>query len=298
MIPDNGFPASRKCKLSSILKALKRVEAESPPPQSYQSLPGPIDSKQALNSKTKKHWRLRKLCLLFLILLTIGAATAALFSQRQLLIAHISSLFALDSPNGGVSKTNQPAAYRAKVPPPPSQAATKPPTTARQPNLQVNRPAPANRNKRFQATTQPGNRQSASRPATSRRASIDAGKPAESRRLGENITPQQKPLSPPAGSLKRAAAKRDVRSTAPAVQTQKPARPASRATYKRFEDDKLRLQALAWADDADRRMAVINGRIVHEGESVEGYQILKIREEDVIVNQGGTSWRLEFGLQQ
>jgi type II secretory pathway component PulC len=45
-------------------------------------------------------------------------------------------------------------------------------------------------------------------------------------------------------------------------------------------------------------MVVINGLIIHEGESVEGYQIVKIRQEDVIVKQGGKSWRLEFGLQQ
>ncbi len=55
---------------------------------------------------------------------------------------------------------------------------------------------------------------------------------------------------------------------------------------------------MAWAEDADRRMVVINDRIVHEGESVDGYLILKIREEDVIIQQGGKSWRLEFGLQQ
>jgi hypothetical protein len=45
-------------------------------------------------------------------------------------------------------------------------------------------------------------------------------------------------------------------------------------------------------------MAVINGRIVHEGDSVDGYQVLKIRQEDVIVNESGKSWSLEFGLQQ
>ena len=69
-------------------------------------------------------------------------------------------------------------------------------------------------------------------------------------------------------------------------------------TYDRIDDAKLKLQALAWSEDADRRMAVINGRIVHEGESVDGFQIKKIREEDVVVSQGGKSWRLEFGLQQ
>jgi type II secretory pathway component PulC len=83
----------------------------------------------------------------------------------------------------------------------------------------------------------------------------------------------------------------------PAAERPQPVRPKPRRTYDRINDDNLRLQALAWADDAARRMAVINGRIVHEGESVDGYQILKIREEDVIIQQSGKSWRLEFGLQ-
>jgi hypothetical protein len=45
-------------------------------------------------------------------------------------------------------------------------------------------------------------------------------------------------------------------------------------------------------------MAVINGRIVHEGESMDGYQINQIRQEDVIVSDGTQSWSLEFGLKQ
>lgn len=47
-----------------------------------------------------------------------------------------------------------------------------------------------------------------------------------------------------------------------------------------------------------RWVAVINGRIVHEGESVDSNQVINIREEDVVVNRGGKSWRLEFRLQQ
>jgi hypothetical protein len=45
-------------------------------------------------------------------------------------------------------------------------------------------------------------------------------------------------------------------------------------------------------------MAVINGRIVREGESADGYQINQIRQEDVVVSDGRQSWSLEFGLQQ
>ncbi|MBW2582335.1 MAG: general secretion pathway protein GspB [Deltaproteobacteria bacterium] len=65
-----------------------------------------------------------------------------------------------------------------------------------------------------------------------------------------------------------------------------------------MNDSKLKLQALAWSSDAARRMAVINGRIVREGESVDGYQIDQIRREDVIVSDGRQSWSLEFGLKQ
>ena len=45
-------------------------------------------------------------------------------------------------------------------------------------------------------------------------------------------------------------------------------------------------------------MAVINGRIVREGESTDGYQINQIRQEDVVVSDGTQAWSLEFGLKQ
>ena len=70
------------------------------------------------------------------------------------------------------------------------------------------------------------------------------------------------------------------------------------ATYAKLADSSLKLQALAWSSDAARRMAVINGRIVREGESMDGYQINQIRQEDVVVSDGRQSWRLEFGLKQ
>jgi hypothetical protein len=35
---------------------------------------------------------------------------------------------------------------------------------------------------------------------------------------------------------------------------------------------------------------------VREGESVDGFLVNQIRQEDVVVNDGSTSWQLEFGL--
>ena len=66
----------------------------------------------------------------------------------------------------------------------------------------------------------------------------------------------------------------------------------------RFSDSKLKLQAIAWAHEASQRLAVINSRIVREGDSVDEYSIVQIRSEDVIVNDGTESWRLEFSLAQ
>ena len=68
--------------------------------------------------------------------------------------------------------------------------------------------------------------------------------------------------------------------------------------YDLFDDSKLNLQALAWFNDPRKRMAVINSRIVREGESVDGYQVTKIRRQDVVVSDGSKLWRLEFDLKQ
>lgn len=67
-------------------------------------------------------------------------------------------------------------------------------------------------------------------------------------------------------------------------------------SYQRLDNSKLKLQAIAWSNDAAQRIAVINDRVVREGESVEGFSINQIRQEDVIVNDGTQSWQLEFGL--
>jgi hypothetical protein len=64
----------------------------------------------------------------------------------------------------------------------------------------------------------------------------------------------------------------------------------------RLEESKLKVMAIAWAPDPGRRLAVVNGHIVKEGESVEGYSVTQIRKDDIIVNDGGRSWRVELNL--
>jgi hypothetical protein len=63
----------------------------------------------------------------------------------------------------------------------------------------------------------------------------------------------------------------------------------------RLQDGRLKIQAIAWAPDARERMAVINNRILREGESVEGFTVLMIGEDQVLLSAEGRRWRVVFG---
>jgi len=65
-----------------------------------------------------------------------------------------------------------------------------------------------------------------------------------------------------------------------------------------LEESKLKVMAIAWAEDPARRIAVVNGRIVKEGESVDGYTVTRIRPGDLVVNDGSRAWRVELNLRQ
>jgi hypothetical protein len=61
-------------------------------------------------------------------------------------------------------------------------------------------------------------------------------------------------------------------------------------------DGRLKIQAIVWSENQNDRMAVINTQIVHEGGSVDGFDLVAIRPEDVVVRgEGGGMYRVLFG---
>ena len=58
----------------------------------------------------------------------------------------------------------------------------------------------------------------------------------------------------------------------------------------------LKLQAISWAQDPKKRIAVINGMIVREGDTVAGYSLSLIGKNDVIVKKGNKESKLVFKL--
>ena len=67
-------------------------------------------------------------------------------------------------------------------------------------------------------------------------------------------------------------------------------------SVKTLEDSKLKLQAISWSENPDDRIAVINGSIMREGESIEGFRIEQIGQDDVVVRAGQDERKLVFGF--
>ena len=65
---------------------------------------------------------------------------------------------------------------------------------------------------------------------------------------------------------------------------------------KQTGESKLQLQAIAWSSDPKSRIAVINGRVLREGGSVERVLVTHIGKNEVIFKKGGEEWKQLFRL--
>ena len=63
---------------------------------------------------------------------------------------------------------------------------------------------------------------------------------------------------------------------------------------KQVEESRLELQAIAWSTDPKSRLAVINSKIIREGGSVEGVIVTLIGKDDVFFKKGREEWRQQL----
>ncbi len=54
------------------------------------------------------------------------------------------------------------------------------------------------------------------------------------------------------------------------------------------------VQAIAWSDIPAERIAVINGRVIHEGDAIDGAIVTQIGVDDIFLKMGGNLLRLNF----
>ena len=281
--------------MSSILKALKKVEVQSSGSESFFTMPEPIETNRENDSKARRRWFIRRLIAVFLILLVIFIAAVILLSQRRLITnkkipTGVSGMVKKDSDSFSVSSK----IFRAKIPSVPISQPLRPLKETRLAKKQVKSTAPASDEKEISA-----NELSLSPKAVVDQSNLKPPSTARNPQPETAATPkkplQNKPAIDATETSKKSVTAKSVPSGKPATQTKKPEKAE---TYDRIDDSKLKLQALAWFNAPPKRMAVINSRIVREGESVDGYQVTEIRRQDVVVSDGKKSWSLEFGLKQ
>ena len=281
--------------MSSILKALKRIEGQPPPAAAFPALPESVDAKQAVNSTARKRWRMRRIIRIAVVLLIIAGGAVIGFQNRNYLISKIfPDTPPPDAQETGPAEGGKSKIFTAQIPPAGARKSRKtsgPTPTARPPEKTAASEKKSKNINKFEPPAK--STSSVTRPTSRPKARVLSRQPQRKTTVSkpESTSPSSKKFRP---SKKSIAGKRTA-SRKPVVAERK--KPQAR-TYARLTDSKLKLQALAWSSDASRRMAVINGRIVREGESADGYQINQIRKEDVVVSDGRQSWSLEFGLQQ
>ena len=279
--------------MSSILKALKKIEEKSSRTDSFFTMPKTIDTKQVNKSKARPRWLIPGLIAGFLILVVIAIAAINLFSQRQPIITKKfpagDSDQQKDSPASLLAKSN---IYKAKMPPRSKSRAESRSMKAKLAKNQTKSSPPAVDPKEMLAKARSiAPKATVDQQNTKLPAAVRSPEPGTAPTHKKPL--QKRPIPKAAAASPKTVAARSVPSGKPATKAKKP---DITRTYDRLDDVKLKLQALAWFNEASKRMAVINSHIVREGGSVDGYQVTEIRRQDVVVNDGKKSWRVEFGL--
>lgn len=271
--------------MSTILKALKRVDQTTPPPDDLQSWPPRVDTKEAVRGRLYRIWLQRKVVVALILVVIVIAAGWVVYSQKDVFISKI----------GSHNGSEKPSVFHAKIEPPPRESNHPAPQQADSPNRRKTRSRvkPGSDSVRTERSPAAQPRSPLRQEDNSDRitASTPQAQTAETRQSAKSSIPR-KPEAKTSGSDRG-----EGRPPAPAPARRSKATAAQAArSYQRLDDEKLKLQAIAWSNVAAQRIAVINNRIVREGESVEGFSIDQIRQEDVIVNDGNQLWQLEFGL--
>ena len=255
--------------MSSILKALKKVEGAGPeeagPRTPMRPASGPPPSRWS-------HWRERPPLLWGALAVTLVLAAAAVYH-----------LVTPSEPTSLQAAAGAGRAVQARLP----AAPAPPPGHPAPPPLSPPAPAP-----------------SSSPPALAvvpAEPPVEPTPPVQAPPPTARIRPRDAgPGAPDTPDTRPAPAQRGPSGQDRPIPVRPPTAPARSVEdgLNRLDDSKLKVMAIAWAEDPGRRLAVVNGHIVREGESVDGYTVTRIRRDDLVVSDGTRSWRVELNLRQ
>jgi hypothetical protein len=79
-----------------------------------------------------------------------------------------------------------------------------------------------------------------------------------------------------------------------ALKVSESSKPGGTIDTKRLNDVNVKLQAISWSENTENRLAVINNNIVRQGDRVGRYIVKQINKDDVLVRQEKEVWILPF----
>jgi hypothetical protein len=286
--------------VSSILKALKKLEKEVPQQDEAVSWPQKIDTKKAISKHTKGATIFKKSMFVFFAAVLLAAGVWLFFSQKPLWMKKFFAGVAFFNQNDEEGKTASVQVRKkvAKDSVPVSRRGIIEKKMPRSSTSKISRPDSAEKD------TGPAKKSAEPLPVKKevdrkmsvqvRKATENTLKPVsgEETGIGERVTiPETKTSSPGL----------DQRKTPALRKAEKPG-PGEMAEDKKFltakimDDSKVELQAIAWSIDPKERIAVISGRVVREGATIEGFTITRIGKDEVFVMEGNEIRKLVFTI--
>ena len=267
--------------MSTILDALKRLEKERPRHEAQQ-VPLSVQGHPAHPHRIRR----RRVVWILVALVTIGVAAA---------------LVRINGGLPGIMFSRKDAHPDLVAGTPPSESSKRSVATLQQP--------------------QEGPRESArmDNPETSRKPAVGGGvhtkasalrqtvPPAYSERLKREHHPAGSTRSRPVTTMQRPertvvadqAGQTPTSEPTPraSAEAQAPVKPAPYDDAAPLARGTLQLQAISWSDTPGARITVIDGRILREGHSFDGYTVIQIRPDEIILSKAGKRWRLGYSNQ-
>ena len=299
--------------MSSILKALKKLEEKETEPRGLQIWLSPQGRRRLLKGPV----------LIVAALLLVAGVGLGVYRLRSADDAgKLSAALQPESTPKPSSRHRIAVQPKTKTPPQPTPRITSKtaqprpavaPTQTAKPSRttpQVSRPTPQPSKKPIQAARPAPQPTKKPAPAV-RPAPQPSKKPTPAARPAPTpaVSPQRAPqTSPPAASpattptpQATVAAKAPAAAPKPAPSAAKPAQPTPIAPgaavqRDRLNDPKIEIQAISWTPEPESRLVVINSRILREGSTVEGYRVAQINPDDVILVRGGREYSAELIL--
>jgi hypothetical protein len=283
--------------VSSILKALKKLEKEFPQQDEVVSWPQKIDTKKAISKHAKGDWIFKKFISVFFVAVILAAGAWLFLSQKPFWVKKFfaGAAFFNQSDEGG-KKVSVPVRKKVKKGPVPVsrreivEKKVPRPSISKTSSLDLPKKdtGAAKKSEKYDRVKKVDQKIS----AYVRRASEDDLKPGsrEETGIGERATkPETKTSSPGLDQIKPPALKKAEKPGPDEMVEDK-----KLVSAKIMDGTRLELQAIAWSVDAQKRIAVINGRVVREGATVEGFTITQIGKDEVVVMEGNELRKLVF----